>query len=225
MENAKARIDDLRQALAGGKLEPRDLSFALSLVAQWERRQYLSERQWPYVASLTAKALGQAPERRETPIGDLSAVMALFDRAGARLKRPSIVMGDGTGAEYRLKVAKPGTRVPGAIDVTGRDGGAWYGRILQDGRFQASPRVATPEPLPAALVAFASAPAAFAGRHAKATGRCMFCNLAIGEGEDPRAIAVGYGETCAGNWALPFPAKAAARAANAALFTSGSVSP
>jgi hypothetical protein len=52
-----------------------------------------------------------------------------------------------------------------------------------------------------------------------ATGRCCFCNHKIGEGEDNRSAAVGYGPECAKHfgvpWGVKLDIKAAAEAAAA----------
>jgi hypothetical protein len=202
-------------------VDPKDQSDALSLIAQFDRRGFLTDKQSMLVDILGRRALNggaRIAPRVQTPIGDLSAIMALFDRAKAKLKAPTIVIGDATGAAYRLKFAGITARVPGSINVVGiayNGTGEWYGRILSNGVFEASPRTVSPPALLPALVAFAADPAKAAGASAKATGRCCFCGLAIGEG----ARAVGYGEVCASHWGLPFPSKGTARAANLALFT------
>jgi len=217
-------LDVLRRD-GDAKLAPFDAQRARSLVSQFDRYA-LSTKQWALVHALARLATHGASSARAThDVGDLSNVLALFVRAGANLKSPTIVMSDGTGAEYRLKVARGRARHPGTLDVTTPDGATWFGRVLLSGLFEASPRVDTPSALPSALRAFAVEPAKFAGAHARATGRCMFCNLRIGEGDDPRARAVGYGEVCARNWGQPFPSKSDARALNAALFAAPSSAP
>ena len=216
-------LDTLRND--ADKLAPFDVQRARSLVTQFDRYA-LSTKQWALVHALARQARGGASNTRmQHDVGDLSKVVELFARAGDRLKSPTVVMGDGTGAEYRLKVARGRARFPGTLDVSKPDGSDWYGRILLTGVFEASPRLDTPVALPGALRAFACNPAGFAAQHARATGRCMFCNLAIGEGEDPRARAVGYGEVCARNWGQPFPSKQDARALNAQLFAPSGVTP
>jgi hypothetical protein len=209
------------------RLNDRDRATAQSILDQFDRRAWLSDKQAMLVDVLARRgasgAYASAPRER-TAIGSLAPMMALFDRARTKLKYPSLVIGDGTGAAYRLKIAGDKARVPGSVNVTSESGSDWYGRILTTGEFEASPRVAQPPMLVHALAAFAVNPAQAAFAHAKATGRCAFCALPIGEGEDPRARAVGYGEVCARNWGLPFPSKGTAQRANHALM-SGQVTP
>lgn len=218
----RSALDTLRNC--ADKLAPFDCERAKSLLATLDKYGRISPAQWRLVHALARVATGAPVGRVRSTIGDLAPLMALFDRAKARLKRPSLIMGDGTGAAYRLNIAGPNARAPNTVNVVSLVLGTWYGRILATGDFEASPRDATPVALIPALRAFASDPAKAAGAHAKATGRCMFCALAIGEGDDPRARAVGYGEVCARNWGLPFPSKSDARALNTALFA-GPVTP
>lgn len=204
-------------------LKPDDMVKAQSILNQWFSRKWLSPAQENFLAVLAQRAAnGGVTARVKSAVGDMGAIMALFDRAKAKLKSPSIVLGDDGGRAYRLTLAGAKARVPGSINVTSNasyDASEWFGRILVTGDFEASPRAVTPPGLVPALKAFAANPAKAAGAHAKATGRCMFCGLPIGEGADPRAAAVGYGEACAASWGLPFPSKADALAQRAALFT------
>ena len=62
----QARIDALKQAVPN--LSPRDATFALSLVSQWEERGRLSERQWPHVDRLAAP---QAEATCDPQVGDI----------------------------------------------------------------------------------------------------------------------------------------------------------
>jgi hypothetical protein len=207
-----------------------DRERATSILFQHATKGWLSDKQIMLLDILARRGASGAQvnaPRVKSAIGDLRPLMALFDRARAKLKYPSLVIGDAAGASYRLKIAGGKARVPGSVNVVGiayAGEGDWYGRILTSGEFEASPRVATPSALVPALVEFARDPARAAGAHAKATGKCAFCSLPIGEGEDPRARAVGYGEVCAHNWGLPFPSKANAARANFALL-SGQATP
>jgi hypothetical protein len=214
-----ATISALRNVLH--LLNDNDREKAISILGQYATRAWLSDKQFALLDLLARRGAdnGSSPGRVKSAIGDLAPLMALFDRAKARLKYPAIIMGDGAGASYRLKIAGDKARVPGSVNVTSENGQDWYGRILTSGEFEASPRVATPSALVPALVEFARDPARAAGAHAKATGRCCFCGLPIGEGDDPRARAVGYGEVCASKWGLPFPTKERAVRANLALLS------
>lgn len=142
-------------------------------------------------------------------VGNLSGILALFDKARGHLNRPAIVLGVPAvaGLAIRINVAGDRAKVPGSLTVldasrdeeTGsRD---WLGRILLDGTFQPSRQI-TALQLPAIterLRAFSADPAGIAAEHGRLTGRCCFCNRAL---EDERSTAVGYGPVCARRFGL-----------------------
>ena len=205
----QAQIETLRAVLP--QLAERDRSFANSLLSQYGRKGDLSPKQWPFVASLAAKAtLGDKPRETEA-IGDLSGVIALFDKAGASgLKRPAIVLHvEGVGS-IKISVASENAKVPGSLNVVNKDEfdkydrPLWYGRILKDGNFEKSPRATSPAALLSQLKAFAERPAEVAAEHGRLTGRCCFCDRAP---KDERSTEVGYGPHCAAKWELPWGAK------------------
>jgi len=143
-------------------------------------------------------------ERTKTAIGDLAGVMALFDKARQHLKAPAVVLA-GEDGELRLSLAGQGARVPDSINVTdnkGYDASTWFGRILQDGQFEASPRVETPPWLIDHLKRFAAEPAKVAAAHGSLTGRCAFCNRQL---SDARSTAAGFGARCASNFGISYP--------------------
>lgn len=195
-----------------GNLPDKDLDFAMSLVSSVRRRVAqgagASDKQRHWLEVLASRTAGaEKPAGRvKSAIGDLSGVNALFDRAKAHLKAPAIVIGMG-GREIRLSVAGAGARVPGSINVTAQGGDEWFGRILQDGQFEASPRLPTPPALVSGLQRFAADPAGVAAEHGRLTGKCCFCNRGL---RDERSTAVGYGPNCADRFGLPWGAKAAA---------------
>jgi hypothetical protein len=191
-------------------LSEKDQFFAASLCAQASRKT-LTDKQAFWLAKIAERALAgpQKQERTKTAIGDLSGVAALFDRARKHLKKPAIVL-QIDGQEYRLAYAGAKARVPGSINVAenGRFGEAeWFGRILADGQFEASPRATAPAGLIDGLQRFAASPAEVAAEHGKLTGKCCFCNIRL---TDPRSTAVGYGSTCAKNFGLAWGAKSGA---------------
>jgi len=149
-------------------------------------------------------------------VGDLTGVLALFDRAAQHLKRPAIVLAcpelapAGTANvglwTIRLSIAGARARVPGSITVLdgerGEDGRDWFGRVLRDGTYQPSQAANSRTPaITARLRQFAAEPAKVAKDSARLTGRCCFCNTAL---KDERSTAVGYGETCAAHFGLPW---------------------
>jgi hypothetical protein len=136
-------------------------------------------------------------------IGNMSAILALFDKAKSHLKRPAIVLGvDGVG-EVRLSLAGAKAKQPGTVTVAEPKpyGEAkWFGRIQRDGSYEPSRdgRLAG-EAITTKLKAFAADPAKVASEHGRLTGRCCFCNLKL---TDERSTATGFGKQCADNYGL-----------------------
>jgi Family of unknown function (DUF6011) len=208
-------IEVVRSRLAD--MSPSDASWGSAILATIARTGNCSDKQRACLQRLAVPKSAPAA-RVTTAIGNLDGINALFNRAKSRLKAPSIVIGVGN-LELSLDVAGAKARVPGSINVAtpGKYGqNTWFGRILQGGVFEASPRVETPAGLIEGLARFAAEPAKVAGEHGKLTGRCCFCNLRL---TDERSTAVGYGATCASNWGLPYPTASEARAATAETFS------
>jgi hypothetical protein len=164
----------------------------------------------------------QNPEARAQRIGDLSALLALFDKARERLQYPAIVLSvpeiAPTGAQavgvwtVRISVAGERARVPGSLTVTegerGDEGRDWLGRVTRDGTYTPSNKAnGRTEAITKRLRDFAANPAKVAAEHGRLTGRCCFCHLKL---SDERSTAVGYGATCASNYGLPWGATAGA---------------
>lgn len=196
-------------------LGERDREFAISLVQQAGRRG-LSDKQWAWVETLAKRATGQREERPSAEIGDMSGILAIFDKAAEKLQYPAIVLavqGDDLIDPdlYRLTRAGAKARAPGTINVTAyerNDKGErdWFGRIDLKGRWEMSAKAAPAKAksLLPELRAFAADPVTGAKKSARLTGRCCFCHLAL---KDERSTAVGYGSTCAANYGLPWGAK------------------
>lgn len=146
------------------------------------------------------------PQRETTEIGDLSALIRMFDTARTHLKNPKIWLSlptDRGPQDLQLSVAGAGARFPGSINVT--DGAKFYesrffGRIFRDGTFEAG-RAGVPDGLIAFLREFARRPAEMAAEYGRLHGHCCFCNLPLC---DERSTAVGYGRICAANYSLPW---------------------
>ncbi len=190
----------------------RDHEFARSLVSQWRRRG-LSRKQAEWAEFLMERAAGAETPRHTEEIGDLSGILALFEKAREKLQRPAIVLSWPNGRQLRnmrLSIAGERARVPGSINVTDHESRDWYGRILADGKFEASPRIETPDGLVEALRAFAAKPAKTAAEHGRITGCCCFCHTPL---RDERSTEVGYGPVCAKNWGLPWGRTATSRQA------------
>ena len=194
-------IEALRQSAS--KLSGRDAEFASSLIRQYDSRAHLSERQWPWVATLTQRA--QTPSEPAAPkpqVGAMDGLIALFDTAIAnKLKHPKIRF-DVDGETVVLALAGERSSHAGQINVTSpgsfesRD---WYGRIDRKGEFTRSRRSPGPDALVAALSALAENPSKAGAAHGKRTGNCCFCAIEL---TDHRSIDVGYGPVCAKRWGL-----------------------
>ncbi len=198
----------LRERLT--KLADKDMDFAASMLSK-----PVTDKTRLWMGKLIERADNpQSAERVKTAIGGLEGVNSLFDKARGKLKAPAIVIAI-ANLELRLNVAGERARVPGSINVATNEGGygssRWFGRILQDGVFEASPREPTPAGLIEGLQRFAADPAKVAAEYGKLSGRCCWCNLKL---TDPRSTAVGFGATCAKNWGLPYPTLSEARAAS-----------
>ena len=170
-------------------------------------------------ASLYALA-PRAPRATET-VGDLSRIIAMFDRARTHLRRPAIVL-DG----FRVNIAGARAQEPGSLTVTApeRDdasqyGRAWYGRVTRAGEWM--PSRDAPEGLGAKLRAFAADPAGVAAEYGRLHGACCFCRRAL---RDERSTAVGYGPDCADHYGLPWGAREAAPALPRAAHGAGTLS-
>lgn len=192
-------INDLDKVVH--ELGDSDKQFAQSLITKGARYP-LSEKQAFWVDKLTQRAKGEE-KTAEVQVGDLTATIALFDKARTHLKNPKVLLAVGTQS-VRLSVAGERARVPGSINVASvaRFGeGAWYGRISRDGQFQPTPAAANVPGLTEALTAFAADPAKVAAEYGRLTGNCCFCHLPL---RDERSTAVGYGPTCADHYGLPW---------------------
>ena len=169
--------------------------FPQSLLDQYARRGFLSDKQWPYVERLGAKPAQLASTTA------MSAIVAAFDKAQTHLKRPALLIAAGD-VTLRLSRAGAASKAPGAINVTSRgnfESRTWYGRVNLDGTFT-SARECGPE-IVGALQAFAADPVGTARAYGRLTGCCCFCGREL---NDKRSTTVGYGPTCADRWGLPW---------------------
>ncbi len=147
------------------------------------------------------------PKRGTTHLGDMKPMLALFDRAGSRLKYPKINLRLPDSGDVVLSVSKGG-KAPGTINVAtpgGFGNNTWFGRINLDGSY--APSRAAPKGIEEQLLKFASDPAGYAAAQGHLTGKCCFCSLPL---TDARSTEVGYGRTCADNYGLPWGKKATA---------------
>ncbi len=170
--------------------------FAASLVGQFDRKGWLSDRQIGAANSMIAKVAAKQAEKissTETKSGEvnISKIRALFDTALSNgLKRPKFHAGD-----VKISLAGPYSRNPGALYVT-RDPDVYQGKIV-DVTFSAS-RDCAGDTLEA-LRALCENPSEYARMTGKATGRCCCCGREL---TDPKSIEDGIGPICATKWGL-----------------------
>jgi hypothetical protein len=199
-------ITTLTENLAS--LSAKDQEFAHSLLSA----RFPSEKQMYWIGKLAARATSPAPAAvPTTQVGNFAGVIALFNTGHANLKFPKIRLQLDDGRKVVLSLAGPAAKQPGTVNVT--DGGAygsnvWYGRVDANGAWQVSGKVdaATQAKLATLLTALAADPATVAAAYGRMTGSCCFCALTL---TDQRSVSVGYGPVCAGNYGLPWGARAA----------------
>lgn len=179
-----------------GRVKPETLGAQVGVL------QATADGQMLPVFALVAK---ERPKPIVAQIGDLSGVLALFDKAKQHLKFPSIVLAvPAINETIRINVAGDQAKVPGSLNIVSltatdpRGRKMWYGRVLRDGNFEQSGYSASVAVVDR-LIDLAKDPAKVAAEHGKLTGRCCFCNLPL---TDERSTAVGYGKTCANHFGL-----------------------
>jgi len=195
------------------QMPERDRDFASSLCRQ---TRPLSDRQMYWVNRLIAQQQQRtAAPTVSTQVGNLSGVMALFERARQHLQHPAIVLQIDPHTAVRLTVAGPAARVPGSLNVTSVDHNgprrAWFGRVV-DGNWQPSASCTNADAIAARLVALAADPATVAAEYGHLHGSCCFCMRPL---SDARSTTVGYGPICAGHYGLPWGEEAATPAPDA----------
>lgn len=198
-------------------LPAKDQDFALSLMAQFEKKGQLSEKQVYWLGVLAKRATIAAqvaagvpdftePEKVVVDVGSFAGVIALFKKAGEKLKYPAIRLQLPDAKPLVLKVAGPTAKRPGTVNVS--DGGpygdnVWYGRVTPDGGFEPSQKVDadTMTAVSALLIKLGKSPARVASAYGKLTGNCCFCSIPL---TDPKSVEAGYGPVCAKNYGLPW---------------------
>ena len=151
-------------------------------------------------------------QQRETvALPSVAGVVQLLARAReAGLKFPKLWLRLADGTDLRIHVATSQSRTPGFLMLT--DGGGYgnnkfFGKISPNGVLElyreGEQRRAELVPL---LVRLAEEPARVAAEFGHLTGHCCFCALKL---SDSRSAGVGYGQTCAKRFGLPWGEKRA----------------
>ena len=198
-------LDRVRPQLAA-----KDHGFADSLLSAFRSKRGWSDKQAEWARKLADRVNKPAPEPAQI-IADLAPIVAIFDRAGEKLKRPFLMISAADIGALRLSIAGPDSRNAGDVYLAGKgsfERRAYYGRIDKAGRFWPGRDASGQEAaIKAALAEFAKDPAAAAAAYGKAHGSCCFCARALSDG---RSVLVGYGPECASKWGLPWGEKVAA---------------
>lgn len=170
-------------------MEARSLGLATSIVGVYFNNQRKAQ---------------PAPAKIE--LGDFKPVIALMNRPGSKLQYPKIKLALDNKEPIVLSLAGQGASKPGTINIT--DGGPygeniWYGRVTPEGEWvpsKSAPRENLPS-LIALMQALGADPQGTALAYGKLTGRCCFCAKKL---TNARSTEVGYGETCASHYQLPW---------------------
>jgi hypothetical protein len=190
-------IEGLTNVLA--QLKGRDAEFASSLIQNFYRFGKLSEKQLPWVTTLTERVTkpAAAPVAAETV--SVAAINALFDKAAIKLKRVKVKLATETSPVVFARAGAM-SKYCGQILIT--DGGPfgdnlYFGRIDINGEF--FPTRNADDSVKGLIREFADNPSDTAGKYGRLTGGCSFCNKPL---KDERSTSVGYGPICAENFGL-----------------------
>src|SRR5688500_5481152 len=103
----------LQNVINAGRLQGRDLSFAIDLVTAERRYGSLTPKQAPWVARLLDRANGAEAPRPTRNLGDVAALVDLFNRP--RLKFPKVCLQTTTGQPVVFHRAGAKSAHPGSI--------------------------------------------------------------------------------------------------------------
>jgi hypothetical protein len=179
----------LSDLIATGKVFSK---FAIDLVTNGLEK--LTKTQIAWVHKIVMDNETQKPiERLAVP-----KIRALLHKAGEKLMAPTITFVK-KDLELRIKLlAKDHNRYPRQIYMTGL-GDTYYGRI-DDRGYVIGGKDLTKD-ITDVLRELEGDPQKYAAEYGKLTGRCCFCRSKLTT--DP-SLRMGYGETCAKNYRLPY---------------------
>ncbi len=184
-------------------LKEKDKSFAIDLILK-AQKYGASAGQAKWIKIMAERATGKVdPQPEAIEIGDLSKLVTML--TGTNLKWPKIRLVMDSDRKLVLSIAGPNARFPGTINLTdgskyGDPDGIFYGRIMQDGKFQPNARAMSyVEEVALFLMNFCMDPHAVAHAHGQKTGNCCFCAKDL---TDKRSVSAGYGPVCAGHYGL-----------------------
>ena len=166
-------------------------NFAASLLAQYDAKGQLSERQYDAAERMLAK-VKESDARKAAPKVevDVSRIETLlFTARMSRLKHPKF---RAEGLTFSL--AGSTSRNAGAVYV--KKGEEYVGKVM-DGKFH--PVSATPAGTAEAIVRVAQDPRGAAVAYGRMTGNCACCGREL---TDPKSVELGIGPICADKWGL-----------------------
>ena len=194
----KVAVDAL--AAVVDQLGQSDRNFAGSLIASFSRFGKLSDKQLPWVDTLTQRATAPKPAPVAYVTVDFKAIQDLFDVASQTMKRIKVRLQATDGQAVVFNRAGPMSKYAGQIMITdGQPFGQnkFFGRVDVTGEFFAT-RSAT-QAVCELVKEFSEDPAQTAGRYGRLTGGCSFCSHGL---KDERSTQVGYGPVCAKRFGL-----------------------
>lgn len=197
---AKPEQETLYNLCQSGKVEPRSMTFALSISSA----RHPTANQLFYVNKLIQDA-NNAPTQAvvvPTMIFNFIKIKAMFDNARQHLKRPKITLLLTPNDKYSQKV-RFGLSGDTLYMSVGGYGTLQYGSInLMTNEIYLKRHGHEVKPdLFALLKQFSEEPEMTAVAHGKLTGCCCFCSLPL---SDARSLHQGYGPICAAHYHIPW---------------------
>ena len=148
-----------------------------------------------------APAEPEVIEAKIIPASVPKSLHAIFSAALQHVRFPRLTFQVG-GETLIFRLAGEKSKNPGAITVTD-DGrypdNRYYGMIAENGFW--SPVFTCPDHIAQIVCEVLADPAGQLALYGQTSGYCACCGRQL---TDPRSLAVGYGETCAKHWDLPW---------------------
>ena len=189
----REQINKLREALTKGTVPGRSIDFALSLVAQFDKKGELSEKQMYWV-----ERLANPVKVEPLSVPDACGIFDRFDSVPLKYPKINLLLLDGT----RFRIARAGERSKycGQLILTDGTRDGYFGRVTEDGEVMLSGKgMQYKDEIVEILMEVGANAQEVASEFGKATGNCCFCSRPL---SDDRSLAVGYGKKCAEHYGL-----------------------
>lgn len=189
----------LKLASLKEKMNANTVSFAGSLISNFNRYGKLTPKQFDCVEKLIIRLTTPAPEQVSVP-----NIKKMIDNASLKIKRVKITLKDASGTAVVFKNAGPNSIYFGKILISngasfGSFNNKFFGTIDTDGKF--IPTANVNSNILSLIQEFDSDPITTAAKYGKMTGSCCFCRKTL---SDKRSTDVGYGPICADKFNLPW---------------------